>query len=153
MGILSDLGKYASYKLSKRNDLIRLFDGFGTNQSNLIQHSYEQNVDAYSVVKKISDIFSSTPWMVEQKVDGEWQKAEDTTIHELLENPNQLKGYTWNDIDEQMITYLLCSGNSYLYGETLNGKISEVDILPSNHIEICTNGNFQRRSGASVVLK
>ncbi len=142
MGIITDLGKYASYKLSKRNDLIRLFDKFGTNQTNLIEHSYERNVDAYAVVKKISDIFSSTPWMVERKVNGEWQVVEDTSIHELLQNPNQLKGYTWNDIDEQMITYLLCSGNSYLYGETLNGKISEVDVLPSNHIEVCTGGNF-----------
>ena len=142
MGILSDLSKYASYKLSKRNDLIRLFDRFGTNQTNLIEHSYERNVDAYAVVKKISDIFSSTPWKVERKVNGEWQVVEDTTIHELLDSPNSLKGYTWNDIDEQMITYLLCSGNSYLYGETLNGKISEVDVLPSNHVEVCTGGNF-----------
>jgi HK97 family phage portal protein len=130
------------FKLDKRNDVLRLFDKFGTNQDNLIEHSYERNVDAFAVVKKIADIFAASPWMVEQKVDGEWQVAEDNSLQELLDNPNSLKGYTWNDIDEQMITYLLCSGNSYLYGETLNGKIAEVDVLPSNHIDIETNDNF-----------
>jgi phage portal protein BeeE len=106
------------FKLDKRNDVLRLFDKFGTNQDNLIQHSYEKNVDAFAVVKKIADIFAASPWIVEQKVDGEWQVAEDNSLQELLDNPNSLKGYTWNDIDEQMITYLLCSGNSYLHGET-----------------------------------
>ena len=130
------------FKLDKRNDLIRLFDKYGTTQERLIEQSYERNVDAYAVVKKISDIFAGCGWIVEKKVDGEWQPAEDTTVHELLESPNQLKGYTWRDIDEQMVTYLLCSGNAYLYGEKLGGKISEVDVLPSNHIDIETGDNF-----------
>lgn len=137
---MSILDKF--FKLNKRNDLLSLFDKFGTSQSNLIEHSYEKNVDAYAVVKKIADIFVGCGWVVEQKVDGEWQIVEDTTIHDLLENPNQQKGYTWRDIDEQMITYLLCSGNSYLYGETLEGKISEVDVLPSNHVDITASENF-----------
>jgi HK97 family phage portal protein len=137
MGILDKF-----LKLDKRNDLIRLFDKFGTHQDNLIEHSYERNVDAFAVVKKIADIFASSNWIIEQKVDGEWQLAEDNSLQELLESPNTLKGYTWNDIDEQMVTYLLCSGNAYLFGETLNGKIAEVDVLPSNHIEIQTNDNF-----------
>lgn len=134
------LGKF--FKLDKRNDLLRLFDKFGAKQDMLIEQSYERNVDAFAVVKKISDIFAGCNWIVEQKVDGEWQPADDTTIHELLETPNQLKGYTWRDIDEQMVTYLLCSGNAYLYGEMLSGKIAEVDVLPSNHIEIETGDNF-----------
>jgi len=144
MSFIQDLGRYASYKLSQRNDFTRLFDKFGINQSNLIQNSYEENVDAYAVVKKIADIFVGCGWLVEQKVDGEWQIVEDTTIHELLDNPNPTKGYTWADIDEQMVTYLLCNGNSYLYGGTsiVDGTIKEVDVLPSNHINITASDNF-----------
>jgi HK97 family phage portal protein len=137
---MSILDKF--FNIKKKNDVLTLFDKFGTHQDNLIENSYERNVDAYAVVKKISDIFSSTPWLVEQKVDGEWQIAEENTVQDLIENPNNQKGYTWNDIDEQMITYLLCSGNAYLRGEMLNGKIEEVDVLPSNHIEIETNPDF-----------
>jgi len=130
------------FKLDKRNDLIRLFDKYNTRKDNLIEKSYESNVDAYAVVNRIVSGFSALDWIVERKVDGEWEKVEDTTIHELIENPNQYKGYTFEDIDQMLLTYLLCSGNSYLYGEQLGGKIAEIDVLPSNHIEIQAGQNF-----------
>ena len=38
------------FKLNKRNDLIRLFDKYNARQDNLIEQSYERNVDAYAVV-------------------------------------------------------------------------------------------------------
>jgi len=130
------------FKLDKRNDLIRLFDQYNTRKDNLIGESYERNVDAYAVVNKIVNVFVGCDWIVEKKVDGEWETVEDTTIHDLLANPNQNKGYTFSDIDEMMLTYLLCSGNSYLYGETLGGKIAELDVLPSNHVEIQSGQDF-----------
>ena len=98
------------FKLDKRNDLIRLFDKYNARQDNLIEQSYERNVDAYAVVNKIVNVFTACNWIVERQVDGEWEKVEDTTIHELLENPNQNKGYTFSDIDEMLLTYLLCNG-------------------------------------------
>lgn len=130
------------FKLDKRNDLIRLFDKYNSRQDNLIEQSYERNVDAYALVNRITNVFSSLDWIVERKVDGEWEEIEDTTIHELLENPNQSKGYTFADIDEMLLTYLLCNGNSYLYGEQLGGKIAELDVLPSKNVEIQTNQDF-----------
>lgn len=130
------------FKLDSRNDLLRLFDKYNTNYDNLIDKSYERNVDAYAVVNKIVKVFTGCDWIVERQLNGEWEKVEDTTIHELLENPNSIKNYTFADIDEMLLTYLLCNGNSYLHGETLNGKIAELDVLPSNHIEIQTNDNF-----------
>ena len=130
------------FKLDKRNDLIRLFDKYNARQDNLIEQSYERNVDAYAVVSKIVNVFTACNWIVERQIDGEWERVEDTTIHELLENPNQNKVYTFSDIDEMLLTYLLCNGNSYLYGEELNGKIAELDVLPSNHVEIQTNQDF-----------
>jgi HK97 family phage portal protein len=130
------------FKLDSRNDLLRLFDKYNTNYDNLIEKSYERNVDAYAVVNKIVKVFTACDWIVETQLNGEWEKVEDTTIHELLETPNSIKNYTFADIDEMLLTYLLCNGNSYLHGETLNGKIAELDVLPSNHIEIQTNDNF-----------
>ena len=133
------------FNLRKRNDVITLFEKFnrkGENLTKLIEKSYECNVDAYSVVKKIVDVYTGTKWIVEQKIDGEWEEVLDTTIHDLMANPNQSKGYTWKDIDEQLATYLITSGNSYLLGTKLMGKVEEVDVLPSNHIEITSNDNF-----------
>ena len=63
------------FKIDKRNELIRLFDKFNTKQSNLIDQSYERNVDAYSVVNKIVNVFTSCNWIVERKIDGEWEKV------------------------------------------------------------------------------
>jgi len=129
-------------KINKRNDMLKLFEKFGIRQDLLVEKSYENNVEAYSVVRKIMDVFSGCDWMVEQKINGDWVRVEDTSIHDLLENPNRNKNYTFKDIDEQMIIYLLCSGNSYLYGEKLNGKIQELDVFPSNHIDIEASQNF-----------
>jgi len=133
------------FNLKNTNDVITLFEKFTTNNGNLtklIEKSYESNVDAYSVIKKIVDVYSSAKWIVEQKIDGEWEEVLDTTVHNLMDNPNMAKGYTWKDIDEQLSTYLLTSGNSYTLGTELNGKIEEIDILPSNHIEISSNNDF-----------
>ena len=133
------------FNLKKGNDIITLFEKFnrkGGNLTDLIEKSYECNVDAYSVIKKIVDVYTGSKWVVEQEVDGEWEIVENTTIHDLMDNPNQTKGYTWKDIDEQLATYLLTSGNSYTLGTELNGRIEEIDVLPSNHIEIKTNNDF-----------
>jgi HK97 family phage portal protein len=133
------------FNIKKKNDIITLFEKFGRKDANLtklIETSYESNVDAYSVVKKIVDVYANSKWIVEQNVKGEWEEVEDTTIHDLMANPNASKGYTWKDIDEQLSTYLLTSGNSYLFGLTLNGIIEEVDVLPSNHIEIESKNDF-----------
>lgn len=133
------------FNIKKKNDIITLFEKFGRKDANLtklIETSYESNVDAYSVVKKIVDVYTNSKWIVEQNVKGEWEEVEDTTINDLMANPNVSKGYTWKDIDEQLSTYLLTSGNSYLFGLTLNGIIEEVDVLPSNHIEIESKNDF-----------
>ena len=140
---MSILDKFLNIK--KKNDIITLFEKYGHKNASLtkiIETSYESNVDAYSVIKKIVDVYAGSKWIVEQEVGGEWEEVLDTTVHDLMKNPNITKGYTWKDIDEQLATYLLTSGNSYLYGEKLNGKVEEIDVLPSNHIEIESNEDF-----------
>ena len=112
------------------------------NKSSL-DNTYESNIDAYSVVRKIVEVFKAVDWVVEERQsDGSYIEVENTTIHELMANPNMGKGYTWADIDEQLMVYLLCNGNSYLYGEELSGKIQEVDVLPSVNVDAITNDDF-----------
>lgn len=118
---------------------------FAKEGNSLIENSYEQNVDVYAVVKKIIDISKSVPWIVEQKqASGNWKVLQNTTIHDLMDAPNETKGYTWNDIEEQILTYLLLTGNAYLLGERpfASTLIGELDILPSNFICIESNESF-----------
>jgi len=134
----------------EREQIMRLFGSFnankiGTQPSNLIEKGYEQNVDVYSVIKKIVDTSKAIPWIIEQKTSEGWEIMEDTTIHEVMANPNPSKGYTWDDIEEQMLVYLLANGNSYMVSESSfnNSMIAEVDILPSPYVcPTTTNNNF-----------
>lgn len=151
MGFLSNLFNFRSnLNENDRSVIWKMFGSFGANQldmhgNNLIKNSFEKNVDVYSVIKKIIDITKSHDWIVEQKqASGKWNELTNTSIHELIENPNTIKGYTWNDIEEQIITYLLVTGNAYIVGEKplgMNG-IAEIDVLPSNFVEIKSNDSF-----------
>jgi len=115
----------------------------GTSQSALLTEGYESNIDVYSVINKIITASKLAPWIVEQRDrEGNWSVIEDTSIHELMSKPNKDKGYTWQDIDEQLTTYLLATGNSFMTGLELNGKIVEVDVLPSPSITATTSQNF-----------
>ncbi len=120
-------------------------NAFSTQGNDLIRNSYEKNGDVYALTKKIVDISKSVPWIVERKLgNGEWKEMKGTTIHDLMENPNETKGYTWNDIEEMTLIYLLLTGNAYVLGERpfASNLIGEIDVLPSNHIEIKTNDDF-----------
>jgi HK97 family phage portal protein len=152
MGLFSNLfNRRLSLTSQQRETIWRTFGSFTTNsfaqnnQNILIQNSYEKNVDVYAVIKKIVDITKTLDWVVEEKQrDGSYLVLQDTTIHELMDNPNKQKGYTWNDIEEQLLVYILTTGNAYLYGESqLNRSlIEEVDVLPSNYVCIESNKDF-----------
>ena len=151
MGFLQNLfGFKANLTEDNRESIWRAFGSFKANQlgmqgSDLIRNSFEKNVDVYAVIKKIVDVSKSVPWIVEQKQpSGEWKTLENTPIHDLMDKPNESKGYTWNDIEEQLLTYLLITGNAYLFGERPTGMkaIAELDVLPPNNIVIKTNDSF-----------
>lgn len=151
MGILSVFNNFRlKLSNSKRETIWRTFGSFDANKfgmstDSLIQNSYERNVDVYSIIKKIVDVTKSIPWIVEKKkADGTYKILTGTSIHDLMEAPNVTKGYTWNDIEEMILIYLLASGNSYLYGQRgiIGNQIVELDILPATNIEIKCNNNF-----------
>lgn len=152
MGVIQDFVNYTkevkAYTLAKKSTTLFNASKFFPfditfSKSNNLTRSYESNVDAYSVLRKITDVFKSIPWVVEQiDREGNWVQVENTTVNELLKSPNVGKGYTMQDIDEQMVIYLFGNGNSYLHGEELSGKIAEIDVLPSMNVEAITNTDF-----------
>lgn len=118
---------------------------FGTKGLSLLQNSYESNVDVFAIIKKIIDTSKSIPWIVEQRqANGNFKELKDTTLHELMNTPNISKGYTWNDIEEMILLYLLCNGNTYLFGESQfnSSLIEEIDILPPDFVTIESNEDF-----------
>ena len=131
-----------------RATIMKLFGSFdanklGSSPQALLTEGYESNIDVYSVITKIVAASKAAPWIVEQRDrEGNWELLENTSIHELMSQPNKGKGYTWYDIDEQLTTYLLANGNSYLNGLELSNKIVEVDVLPSPSMTITTGQNF-----------
>jgi len=139
-----------TFTASDREAVWKLFGSFRANQlemnpSQLLDKGYESNVDVYAVIQKIVQSLKSVPWVVErQDSDGQWELQEDTTLHELMRAPNIGKGYTWDDITEQQLIYLLANGNSYLVGETglSRSLIQEVDVLPSPSVRVSTSANF-----------
>jgi HK97 family phage portal protein len=119
---------------------------FQNNFVNQINAGYTQNVDIYSIVKKIIDSSKSVPWIIEKKQsNGNYKILQNTTLHELIDAPNNNKGYTWNDIEEQTLLYLLITGNTYLVGNTQfnSSLIEELDILPTQAVNILNkNSDF-----------
>jgi HK97 family phage portal protein len=155
MGVINDLSSfvkdYKAFSLYKKSlhsmNTTNISEWkpfkFAFDKETPLDDTYESNVDAYSVIRKIVEVFKSVNWIVEQRQsDGSFIQVENTTIHDLMANPNMGKSYTWQDIDEQLVVYLLCNGNSYLYGEELSGKIQEVDVLPSTYVTPQTNDDF-----------
>jgi len=119
---------------------------FNNNFVQQIQHGYSENVDVYAIIKKIVDISKSIPWVVERQLsNGTWKEMPDSTLHELMDAPNVTKGYTWNDIEEQTLLYLLVTGNTYIVGNTQfnSSLIEELDILPTQAVNILNkNSDF-----------
>ena len=134
---------------NNRELIYKLFGSFGVNRLGssdraFLEEGYEGNVDVYSVIKKITDTYKAVPTIVERQTSEGWELVEDSLIQELMDNPNPGKGYTWDDIDEMIATYLLANGNSYLVGQEglFNSRIAEVDVLPAPNVTINSNNDF-----------
>ena len=117
---------------------------FKHNESAYLREGYEQNIDVYSVISRITDVASSIPWVIERKTSDGWEVVEDTELHALLANPNPSKGYTWSDIQRMSLIYLLSTGNAFQLGIKPLGfnQITELDVLPSNLTQINSNRNW-----------
>lgn len=151
MGLFDTLRKFRlSLTSHDRQQIVKYFGSFRANQlamssESYLKSGYESNVDVYAAIKKIIDCAKNQPFIIEEKdADGQWQEITDSTLHELLEKPNKAKGYTFDDILEQLLIYLLANGNGLLYGTIPAGfrTIEELDVLPSPFVEVKSNDNF-----------
>ena len=110
---------------------------YNTNQQ--IVEGYSKNVDVYSIIRKIVDVIKSVPWIVEkQQASGNWKELNNSSIQQLMDNPNPTKQYSWDDIEEMIVIYLIVTGNAYVKGTKAIGfdEYLEIDVLPSNGIVI-----------------
>lgn len=149
MGFFDNFFKGKTTLTQHNRELIyRLFGSFLPKNSMIndrafLEEGYESNVDVYAVIRKITETFKGVPVVVERRTSEGWELMEDSTLAELMANPNPGKGYTWEDIEEQMLVYLLANGNSYLLGQQgFTNTIDEVDVLPSPNVEIHSNNDF-----------
>jgi len=146
MRLFSRFKSFFSYPIASATSFLGFSNSFlSVNIRNSTKRGYEENLDVYAIIRTIVDAYNNGRWVVEERDrTGKWTEINDTSIHELMANPNNGKGYTWRDIDEQLLIYLLCSGNCFLHGGTQIGKslIEEVDVLPIRHVDIRTNNDF-----------
>jgi len=148
MGLFSNFFKRKPLLTDSYNgDLLKYFGGlypryYDQSQEAYINKGYEENIDIFSVISKIVKTSTAIPWILERKSGEGWEEIEDSTLHDLLENPNPLKQYTWEDIQEMYLVYLLVTGNSYMIGEELSGRYQSLDVLPSQNITIESTDNF-----------
>jgi phage portal protein BeeE len=151
MGLFDTIKRFSlSLTQQDRFAITKAFGSFKANQfamseDNFLAKGYESNVDVYSVIKKIVDTAKNQNFVIEEKTSEGWQAVEDSSLHELLAMPNKSKGYTFEDILEMLLTYLLASGNGILKGSAAVGfgdAIQELDVLPSNHVCLDTNDDF-----------
>ncbi len=150
MGLIRNLAKqYLGLNETDRQAIYKLFGSFRANnllanEDAYLKQGYETNVDVFAVIKKLVDVTNSVPYIIEQRTADGWEILEDSTLADLMANPNPNKGYTWKDIDEQLLIYLLAAGNGYLVGETglLGSRIDEVDVLPSPFVTVNTSNDF-----------
>lgn len=128
-------GYWQSFKLDGGFIPMDLMNNFNAQ----ITEGYSKNIDVYSIIRKIVDVLKSTPWIVEKKLaGGQWKILKDGPVHELMDNPNKTKSYTWDDIEEMIAIYLIVTGNTYIKGTNSIGfdGIAEIDVLPSNGVVI-----------------
>ena len=101
----------------------------------LVNEGYISNVDVYAVVKKLCEVGSDVPFVVESLNGDEWEVDEDSSLNKLLEQPNE--DYTGKDFRFNSLLYLLNTGD--IFWNKLQGAfdiVTSLDLLPSNLVEI-----------------
>lgn len=113
------------------------------NVESYIVNGYYANPDLFAVINKISGMAATVPWVVKKKVGDEYETLPDHELNKLWNKPNELQSGV--GFRKAAIEYYLVTGNSYINCMSpengLNkGKIIEMHIMPSQHVEIISNG-------------
>ena len=147
------------------------------NNEQYIKEGYQKNEAVYSIINLISRNAMMIPFKVYEIKDvnkakdytamtsGSFTKGSmtrsqilkaqsftevtDTGILEVLQNPNPNGG--WSNFIQNYIGFGKLTGNRYIYGVRDGaGKVREMYVLPSQHMEIVGGGEFQPIKGYSV---
>lgn len=148
-----------------------------SNNENYINEGYKKNSTVYSIINLITRNAMMVPFKVyevkDQKLAKDYTamtsglstkgalmkaatlKARSFTevtqsdILEVLQNPNPME--SWSSFITNYIGFGKLTGNRYIYGaKDGGGKIREMFILPSQHMEIISGGRFDPIKGYNL---
>lgn len=147
---------------------------------NYIREGYQKNEAIYSIINLITRNAMMIPFKVYQvknvnsqkdytaltsgfQSEGSFMKASlikaqaftevtDSGILDVLQNPNP--GESWSSFISNYIGFGKLTGNRYIYGvRDGGGKVREMYLLPSQHVEIVSGGQFEPIKGYSVQVQ
>lgn len=113
-----------AYGLTNFNFSKRSFENF-------IKEGFTESPEVYSVVSKISQTFSTVPWVVKEKTRDGVVINETSELNAVLDCPNQLQ--TWAELQESAAIMYQLTGNMYMNGTEAVGfeGFRELTVLPS----------------------
>ena len=115
------------------------FDGV-TQDNKLINEGYVSNADVYAIIKKICEVSSDIPFIVEQKTSDGWELDEESSLNNLINNPNPFK--TEKEFRFETMLYLLNTGD--IFWKKLISSfdlVTELELLESNLVELLYNAD------------
>lgn len=137
---------------------------FKDDKEQYIKNGYEANPAVYSIVNIISRSASVVPWCVYEVVDDEGMKKynrvkannifkkqilkvkaleekTDSDLARVLERPNPEQGQS--EFIENMLGFLLVTGDTYVHGVEADGVFQELYVMPSHITEIISSGGIE----------
>ena len=115
------------------------FDGVAKDDK-LINEGYVSNADVYSIIKKICEVSSDVPFVVEQNTNDGWEIDEESSLNTLINNPNEL--VTAKEFRFETMLYLLNTGDIFWKKLTASfGLVTELELLESNLVQLLYNSD------------
>nr|BDD47715.1 hypothetical protein 17 [bacterium] len=114
----------------------------GDTDRDFVEEGYQSNADLYSVISLRADNAPNIEPALYEKKNGELERLTEHEILTLLSNP--APGVTYSKFIGQVVGYLDMTGDAYIWAPFLErgrnaGKTVELDVLPSQFIEIKTD--------------
>ena len=105
------------------------------NDNKLINEGYVSNTDVYAIVKKLCDVSSDIPFIVEEFDGEEWVINEDSELNKLINQPNENEN--GKDFRFNSMLYLLNTGDLF-WKKTVStfDLVTELTLLESNLTEL-----------------
>lgn len=100
---------YTTYQLMPRVGWTPKFTMFSRRQA--IREGFRRSTWVYSCVRLRAANVSAVPWIVERRVNGEWEPVDSHPLFDLLERPNPM--FDWSEIIRRYVYSMDLSGDGY----------------------------------------